>query len=294
MLVKIRPGAQLSGAEQEFVDCLRAFPSTAFAAVDAQVGDNGTRQIDAVVITPRGVTVVEVRGFRRRQSGILGVSDDEPFTISDAAADFDDENAAHPIQRLEQAVYAVKSKLERALIDPGHVCGLVALIPFRGVVVRPARTNVRSGIDVVVANVPDATELRIYLEGFAAGPRSWSADRVISAATALGVTAPSRAELIADGFDELAAHSHLPVAALAPPPPAPPPPRPPTRSQHAATWAVVAAAVIGMLVVFGVVVTAVVRDEPRPGSEREATSSTVVPSPPPYRPRDCYPFQTDC
>ncbi|MEV0028569.1 nuclease-related domain-containing protein [Nocardia sp. NPDC050793] len=293
MLVKIRPGAQLSGAEQEFVDCLRALPSTAFAAVDAQVGDNGTRQIDAVVITPRGVTVVEVRGFRRRQSGILGVSDDEPFTISGTPADFDDENVANPIERLEQAVFAVKSKLERALIDPGHVCGVVALIPFRGVVVRPARTNVRSGIDVIVANVPDATELRIYLEGFAAGPRSWSADRVISAASALGVTAPSRAELIADGFDEQAAHSHLP-AALAPPPPAPPPPSPPTRSQHAVTWAVVAVAVIGMLVVFGVVATAVARDEPHPGSEPEATSSTVAPSPPPYRPRDCYPFQTDC
>ncbi len=294
MLVKIRPGAQLSGAEQEFVDCLRANPSTAFAAVDAQVGDNGTRQIDAVVITPRGITVVEVRGFRRRQSGILGVSDDESWTISDNPADFDDESAANPVERLEQAVYAVKSKLERALIDPGHVCGVVALIPFRGVVVRPARTNLRSGIDVVVANVPDATELRIYLDGFAAGPRSWSADRVISAATALGATAPSRAELIADGFDELAVHSHLPVADVAPPPPAPPPPRPPTRTQHAATWAVVAAAVIGMLVVLGVVATAVARDEPHTGSGPETTSATVAPSPPPYQPRDCYPFQTDC
>ncbi|WP_431957812.1 nuclease-related domain-containing protein [Nocardia lijiangensis] len=296
MLVKIRPGAQLSGAEQEFVDCLRSFPTSAFAAIDAHVGDNGTRQIDAVLITQRGITVVEVRGFRRRQSGILSAHADEPWTISDAPADFDDENTANPTERLEQAVYAVKSKLERALIDPGHVCGVVALIPLRGVVVRPARTNLRSSIDVVVANVPDATELRIYLEGFAAGPRSWSADRVISAATALGVTAPSRAELLADGFDELAPHSHLPADVPVAPVPRtpPPPPRGPSRAQHAVTWAVVAAAVIGMLVVFGVVATAVARDEPRPDSGQETTSTTVSPSPPPYRPRDCYPFQTDC
>ncbi|WP_141808469.1 nuclease-related domain-containing protein [Nocardia bhagyanarayanae] len=292
MLVKIRPGAQLSGAEQEFVDCLRSFPTTGLAAIDAHVGDNGTRQIDAVLITPRGITVAEVRGFRRRQSGILHVSADEPWTISDTPADLDDESNANPAERLEQSVYAVKSKLERALLDPGHVCGVVALVPLRGVVVRPARTNLRSGIDVVVANVPDSTELRIYIEGFAAGPRSWSADRVISAATALGVTAPSRAELIADGFDELAPHSHLPVPAAPPPPRTPPPPPPPTRGQHAATWAVVAVALIGMLVVFGVVATAVARDDPNPG--REITSTTVDPTPSPSRPRDCYPFQTDC
>ncbi|WP_097245312.1 nuclease-related domain-containing protein [Nocardia amikacinitolerans] len=291
MLVKIRPGAQLSGAEQEFVDCLRSFPTTGLAAIDAHVGDNGTRQIDAVLITPRGITVVEVRGFRRRQSGILHVAADEPWTISDTPADLDDESNANPAERLEQSVYAVKSKLERALLDPGHVCGVVALVPLRGVVVRPARTNLRSGIDVVVANVPDSTELRIYIESFAAGPRSWSADRVISAATALGVTAPSRAELIADGFDELAPHSHMPVPAAPPPRTAPPPPRPPTRSQHAATWAVVAVALIGILVVFGVVATAVARDEPHPAPE---TTTTVDPTPSPSRPRDCYPFQTDC
>ncbi|MEV0342016.1 nuclease-related domain-containing protein [Nocardia sp. NPDC050713] len=293
MLVKIRPGAQLSGAEQEFVDCLRSFPTTGLAAIDAHVGDNGTRQIDAVLITPRGITVAEVRGFRRRQSGILHVSADEPWTISDNLAELDDENNANPAERLEQSVYAVKSKLERALLDPGHVCGVVALVPLRGVVVRPARTNLRSGIDVVVANVPDSTELQIYIEGFAAGPRSWSADKVISAATALGVTAPSRAELIADGFDELAPHSHMPVAVpVAPPPRTPPPPLPPSRSQHAATWAVVAVALIGMLVVFGVVATAVARDDPHPS--RETTSTTVDPTPSPSRPRDCYPFQTDC
>lgn len=293
MLVKIRPGAQLSGAEQEFVDCLRSFPTTGLAAIDAHVGDNGTRQIDAVLITPRGITVAEVRGFRRRQSGILHVSTDEPWTISENLAELDDESNANPAERLEQSVYAVKSKLERALLDPGHVCGVVALVPLRGVVVRPARTNLRSGIDVVVANVPDSTELQIYIEGFAAGPRSWSADKVISAATALGVTAPSRAELIADGFDELAPHSHMPVAVpVAPPPRTPPPPLPPSRSQHAATWAVVAVALIGMLVVFGVVATAVARDDPHPS--RETTSTTVDPTPSPSRPRDCYPFQTDC
>ncbi|WP_227997327.1 nuclease-related domain-containing protein [Nocardia australiensis] len=295
MLVKIEAGASLSGAEHEFVECLRLFPTTCLALVDLAVSDNGSRQVDAVLITPRGITVIEVKGFRRRQSGILDVPADGPWTISDAAVDFDDEGSVGPVDQLEHAVYAVKSRLERGLLDPGHVCGAVALLPFRGAVVRPARTNLRPGIDVVVANTRDATELRIYLESFSAGPRSWTADRVFGACEALGVTSgPSRAELIADGFDAVRPEPHMPQ----PPEPKPqvaPMPGAPSSRQNIASWTVLAIAIIGLLLILGVIVDAVVHDvrHPDPGSNGTQTTS-VDPSPKSYRPVECWPFQPNC
>ncbi|MFD0365246.1 nuclease-related domain-containing protein [Nocardia sp. GCM10030253] len=296
MLVKIKTGATLSGAEQEFVESLRLFPTTCLAVIDLEVGDNGARQVDAVLFTARGITVIEVRGFRRRQSGILNVPGDGPWTISDAPVDLDDEGTVSPSDQLEHAVYAVKSRLERALLDPGHVCGAVVLVPFRGVVVRPARTNLRPGIDILAANARDATELRIYLESFSAGPRDWTADRVFSACRALGAdSGPSRAELIADGFDAVAPEANPLGLPEAKPPRVAAIPGEPTRRQSIASWVVVALAVIGLLVVLGAVISGIAHDSgrahPDPGS---GSSSSSEPSPPPYRPVECWPLQPDC
>ncbi|MET8649975.1 nuclease-related domain-containing protein [Nocardia aurea] len=293
MLVKVRQGAELSGAEKEFVDCLKSFPITCLAAVDLHVGENGTRRIDAVLFTPRGITVVAVKGFQRRQGGIFTIVDGA-WKISEAPIELDDPSSTGPSDQLEQAVYAVRKKLERALLDPGHVCGVVALVPPRGVVVRPARTNLRPGLDVVVANVPDATELRIYIEGFSAAARDWTADRVGAAVRALGTeNGPSRAELIADGF----AANAPSVRATALPHTRPPKPRPaPRRSsapQSVGAWVIVAVAVVGVLAVLGVVVSAWVHDTEGPESAVEQTS-TVEPSPPARTPRNCMPFQADC
>ncbi|KIA64806.1 NERD domain-containing protein [Nocardia vulneris] len=289
MLVRVRPGAQLSGAEQEFVECLRSYPSPALAMVDLQVAE---RQIDAVVWTPRGLTVLEVRGFQRRQSGILNISADGPWKISDADADLD-EQPGRPSDRLENGMVAVKHTLERALLDAGHVCGAVVLVPFRGAVVRPSRTNLRPGLDVVVGNVSDATELRIYLEGFSAGPRRWTADRVIGDCTALGLgeLTPSRAELVDAGFEQVAQES----PSVIPRPPKPrvePTPGVATKRQSYAGWGVVALALAGMVVVLGVIANSLVHDSSHPQTETSTTSPT--PSPPPYHPTSCYPFQTDC
>uniref|UniRef100_UPI002456C6E2 hypothetical protein n=1 Tax=Nocardia farcinica TaxID=37329 RepID=UPI002456C6E2 len=198
MLVKIRPDAQLSAAEGEFVDCLRSLPITCLALVDVRV-DRGTRRVGAVLVLPRGVAVVEIRGFRRRQSGILSARADAAWTISGDPADLDGETV--PADRLEHALYAVRTTLERALLDPGHVCGLVALVPFRGVVVRPSRIGLRPGREVLVANVTDAADLRGYLEKFNAGEREWTPDQVLAAAHALGMSdGVGREDLTADGF----------------------------------------------------------------------------------------------
>ncbi|CAM3989270.1 nuclease-related domain-containing protein [Nocardia ninae] len=288
MLVRVRPGAQLSGAEQEFVECLRSYPSAALAVIDLRVGD---RQIDAVIWTPRGLTVLEVKGFRRRQSGILSIAAEGPWKISDADADLD-EPAGSPSDRLEHGIHTVKTTLERALLDPGHVCGAVVLVPFRGAVVRPSRTNLRPGLDVVVGNVADATELRIYLEGFSAGARKWTADRVLRDCTALGLAelAPSRADLIAAGFEEVPQQT----PSVIPRPPKPrvePTPGVPTKRHSYAGWTVVGLAVVGMLAVIGVVATSLARDSSHPTPEE---TSTTTPAPTTTPPTTCWPFQPDC
>ncbi|MFQ6393689.1 nuclease-related domain-containing protein [Nocardia sp. KC 131] len=295
MLVKMKTGATLSGAEQEFVESLRLFPTTCLAVVDLDVGANGTRQVDVVLLTARGITVIEVRGFLRRQSGILDIPGDGPWTISEARVELDGDGAVSPLDQLEHAVHAVKSRLERALLDPGHVCGAVVLVPFRGVVVRPARTNLRPGIDVLTANARDATELRIYLESFSAGPRDWTADRVFAACRALGVdNGPSRAELIADGFAAVAPDPNQFGLAGAGLPRAAPVPDQPTRRQSVASLVAVVLAVIGILVVLGGIISGIAHDSGRAHPEPGGATSSTEPSPPPYSPVECWPLQPDC
>ncbi|QIS16190.1 nuclease-related domain-containing protein [Nocardia arthritidis] len=296
MLVRVKPGADISGAEQEFVDCLRKYPTPALALTDLRVGDNrGTRRVDAVVFTPRGLTVLHVLGFRRRQSGILNIAADGAWTISDTPADLDDTRTGSPTDELEQSVFEVRSALERALLDPGHVCGAVVLVPFRGVVVRPARTNLRPGLDVVVGNVSDATDLRIYLEGFSAGPRNWTADRVVSACKALGLSsdAPSRDELLADGFETVAPESPTSIAREVKPR-EPSTPRPPSDAQRILSWLITAVAVVGILILVGVVAVALATDTAHPAPERTSVVPSPTPSPAPYRPVQCWPFQPGC
>ncbi|MFR9752894.1 NERD domain-containing protein [Nocardia sp. 004] len=294
MLVRIGPGAELSGAEREFVECLRSYPTTGFAAIEIEAD---SRRVDAVVWTPRGLTVLEVHGFRRKQSGILSTPAGEPWKLSDARVELDDQDSGNPADRVEHGIYAVKRMLERALRDPGHISGAVVLVPFRGAVVRPARTTLRPGLDVIVGNRVDATELRIYLEGFSAGPPNWTADRVLSACDALGLAqlAPSRTELLDAGFAENAPEQAKTIARK-PKPRHEPTPGTATKGQTYAGWSVVAIAMIGLLFVFAVIVTALVRDSTRQDQETGAATPSEVPtsSSVPERPSECWPFQSDC
>ncbi|MFC4126109.1 NERD domain-containing protein [Nocardia rhizosphaerae] len=295
MLVRIRPGPELSGAEREFVECLRAYPSTGLALVDCRVGD---RRLGAVIMTPRGITVIEVKGFRRRQSGLLAVSAGA-WTISDNPLELDTEQSAGLTDQVEHGVHAVRVALEQALQDGGHIAGAVVLVPYRGVVVRPARTALRPGLDVLIANTIDAHELRVYLEGFAAGRREWTVDRVRNACTALGVAqlTPSKAELADDGFD-----TNRPAQAPIPPPPrkftapvAAPPPVAPSRRDRLVGPIVFAAALLGVFVVFLVVGHALLQDSPGQRSTTTTTTTTTSVAVPGTQPRpECFPFEPTC
>ncbi|MBF6437335.1 nuclease-related domain-containing protein [Nocardia cyriacigeorgica] len=311
MLVKIESDAELSAPEREFVECLRRLPTTGLALIDLQVGpERGKRQVDAVVWTPRGVTVLEARGFRRRQSGILEVGGGGPWTISSQPADLEQPEGVSVSDQLEHAVHEVKAALEHSLQDPGHLCGAVVLLPWRGAVVRPARTTLRPGLDVVVANAADTTEFRIYLENFAAGPRAWTADRVLAAASALIRSCGSdiqltRDDLLTEGFDA-AAPKPKPVPARPAPSREPKPEN--SGRQTAAAWVVFTAGMLGTLVVLGVIVRAVLTDGPdveptattTTGATATPQSRATVPAVPaggiasPREPVACWPFQPGC
>ncbi|MFC9663149.1 NERD domain-containing protein [Nocardia sp. NPDC127606] len=293
MLVRIRPGAELTGAEHELVDCLRTYPSTGLALVDCRVGD---RRLGAVIVTPRGITVLEVKGFRRRQSGLLTAAADGTWMISDSPLDLAADASNGLTDRVEHGVHAVRVALEQALQDSRHVSGAVVLVPYRGVVVRPARTALRPGLDVLVANSVDAHELRVYLEGFSAGPREWTVERVLNTCTALGVVeVPSRAELAEEGFG-----TRRPAPTPVAPPvrtfsePAPPPD--PSRRGKLAGIGLFAAALLGIFVVFVVVGVALIQDSPhpRPMSDTSQTSTTRAPTPATPRKTECWPFQPEC
>ncbi|MEV6657014.1 NERD domain-containing protein [Nocardia fluminea] len=293
MLVRIRPGAELTGAERELVDCLRAYPSTGLALVDCQVGD---RRLGAVIVTPRGITVLEVKGFRRRQSGLLTAAADGTWMISDSPLDLEADASNGLTDRVEHGVHAVRVALERALQDSRHVSGAVVLVPYRGVVVRPARTALRPGLDVLVANSVDAHELRVYLEGFSAGPREWTVERVLNTCTALGAAeVPTRAELVEEGFD---AHRPAPAPMVTQvrrfSEPAPPPD--PSRRGKFVGIGLFAAALLGIFVVFVVVGVALLQDSPhpRPMSDTSQTSTPRAPSTATPRKTECWPFQREC
>ncbi|MFC9875096.1 nuclease-related domain-containing protein [Nocardia salmonicida] len=296
MLVRIRPGAELTGAERELVDCLRAYPSTGLALVDCRVGD---RRLGAVIVTPRGITVIEVKGFRRRQSGLLTVTADGSWRISDSPLDLEAEPSNGFTDRVEHGVHAVRVALERALQDSRHVSGAVVLVPYRGVVVRPARTALRPGLDVLVANTVDAHELRVYLEGFSAGPREWTIDRVLNTCATLGVVeVPSRAELAEEGFtgNRPAPTPVVPQVRKFSAPNPPAPPADPSRRGKLVGIGMFAAAVLGIFVVFVVVGVALFQDSPdsRPMSDTSQTSTTRAPSTVTPRKTECFPFQREC
>ncbi|MFI2233348.1 nuclease-related domain-containing protein [Nocardia testacea] len=290
MLVKVDDRAELSAAEKEFVECLRQLPTTGLAIVDLRIGtQRGTRQIGAVIWTPQGVLVIEVVGFRSRQSGVLTVSQDRPWRVGETTADLALEFGVNPIRQLESAVREVELTFERATYDPGQLCGAVALVPMRGAVLRPGRETLRPGLDVVVGNAVESTELRIFLENFAPGPPRWTLGRVCAATRALTGWAPDRAELIAAGFED-----------KLPEPPRKPRGRPAWRrpdsghDQDVVGWVVLGVAVLGVLVVLGAIAGSLLADGP--AAEPAAPSTTAEPTVPVPAPGpvECWPLQPDC
>lgn len=290
MLIKVGDRAELTAAEQEFVECLRLYPTTGLALIGVRIGHNGSaRHINAVVWTPQGMTVFEVIGLRSEQSGVLDVQTPGAWKIGKSTADVDLVAGVDPCDRLENAVCEVGRALQRSLLDPGPIWGAIALVTFRNAVVRPGRSQLRFGRDVVVCNATAPTEMRTYLENFAPGAPRWTADRVRHSAAALGVDDFTREDLFAAGFAEALPQPGDPAK----------PPRverlpEPTRRQSTAGWTVVVTAVLGMLVVLAMIGSGLAVDPAGGRSSIPSSTTTTDPAPAPYTPVPCWPLQPTC
>jgi hypothetical protein len=247
-------GEGLSSAEAEVVRILRSWTGKwhlpGVALVNVNLPDRKTtRQVDALVFTPHGLLVVEVKGFTRPQPGRLMVPPNGPWTVDDAPAAIYHLTALNPGEQVKAGVYAAKNAF--AAIDGGgaaFVTGLVVLVPIGKGLVLGETGNAGVGIRVVLGTQRD---LRKAVHRPGRGRRAvWSAGGVLDACEALALTrlAPGRDELLAEGFPEVVlnpvperplaprapepkmAESHPGTTRTRPPPPprrAPSPPRQP-------------------------------------------------------------------
>lgn len=226
MLVAIRPAGDhregLSGAEVRFAEMLRswtgqhAVPGVAFCNVSVPHSYAGRRQVDAVVFTPHGVVVLEVKGFTQRQQGTLDCPRDGSWTVDGTPALLHTQATVNPLQQLDTNVYAVRNALSEGGLDPGFVAGLVVIVPAKpsDIALSTAR-----GTDVVLA---EHTALRRYFHQQARRRSTWNAGDVLDAAGALGLReySPERAQLTADGFTDPTAPASAQAREEPPTPPA--------------------------------------------------------------------------
>ncbi|WP_410667670.1 nuclease-related domain-containing protein [Amycolatopsis sp. cmx-4-68] len=215
MLVRVQRGAGqhahgLSGAEAKVHDLLAGWaPGTdhaigGFALLNVNVPHQGTtRQVDGLLFLPAGLAVLEVKGFTKPQSGPLTLPPNGPWLVGDEPAAIHAlAGLPNPGEQVKAAVYAAKETF--AGIPGGgdaFVRGLVVLVATGAVTLPPGHNLAGKGIDVALAT---PTSLRRVLHRYRAQPPVWTADGVLAACEALALTelAPTRGELLTEGFAE--------------------------------------------------------------------------------------------
>ncbi|MFC6087768.1 nuclease-related domain-containing protein [Saccharothrix lopnurensis] len=219
MLVRVQNEAGLSGAERRLVEWLGswvdryALPGVAMVNCNVPGPNGAARQVDAVIWSPHGCVVVEVKGFTRRQDGVLRVPLNGEWTVDGQPAALHTSGEANPVEQLRTNLYAVKNGLETAGVDPGFVSGLVVVLPARGARLDLAGAVLPTGIEVVLAD--GQKTLRRYFHQLAKHRAFWAADDVAAAFTALdlGGFLPERAELLAHGIPDRITRDPQPRAA---------------------------------------------------------------------------------
>lgn len=202
-------GEGLSGAETQVVKQWRSWTGqyqlTGLALVNVNVPDDRgrARQVDAVLFFPHGLAVVEIKGFTEPQSGTLRVPLNGPLTVDGEPAALHTLSTRSPLEQLRGALFATKNALQAAEIDPGFVAGWLVLVPQPKTTITIDDANTSLGIEVVLGRNKSLRHMVHQLRRRTSSPM-WSADRVLQACDALelGALAPTREELLADGFPD--------------------------------------------------------------------------------------------
>lgn len=233
--MRVQPGAGaaahgLSGAEAKVHDLLVGWAHGTphaiggLALLNVNIPDKGTtRQVDGLLFLPTGLAVLEVKGFTTTQAGLLTIPPNGPWLVEgEPAAIHALAGLPNPGEQVKVRVYAAK----RVFADiPGggdsFIRGLVVLAATGAIELPPGKDLAGYGIDVALAQ---PTSLRKVLHRYRAQALAWTADGVLAACAALALSelAPSRAELLTEGFTE-----HLPAPPSRPEPPIKSPVKPP-------------------------------------------------------------------
>lgn len=208
MLLLINQDSELSPAEERFADWVEWSPAQpGVALLNVNVPHRGrSRQLDALIFTRQRCIAVEIKGFRSQQHGTLVVPPNGPWLMDDGRiADIYGNDRDHdPISQVRANCMAMKNWTTHVTHQKWcFVWGLVVVmllpgqqIPSLDVHAHPEKT------DIVVE---DFDVFRYYLHRLDSQKVQWSAERVHTLLTRLGVAHlyDGRRDVIATALGEL-------------------------------------------------------------------------------------------
>lgn len=160
-MISIHVTPPASRSEQKVFTALEATPGVMLTNFRVMRG-RGNREVDALVVTPAGVFVVEVKGTGA--TGWLHAPANGNWTVGDDPAPFSG-TPANPGDQADRAAKSVKHALTDAGINPGFVPGLV-IVDGDGVEMPMSRSNgvvtVRHADEITGPVRPDATPIDVH------------------------------------------------------------------------------------------------------------------------------------
>ncbi|TCJ88041.1 nuclease-related domain-containing protein [Nocardia alba] len=180
----------LSNAELRFANWVQASPQQPGVAVlNVEVPGRGRRfrQVDALVWTPQRCIATEIKGFRRRQDGVLVVPPNGPWLMDDGSvADMYGNDTTHnPVEQARAASLATKNWITEVTGEQHiiHGMALVMLLP-RQQIPRLDCAHTPPMIDIVIE---DYDVWRYYLHLDHAEPARWDSGQIARVLTSLGL-----------------------------------------------------------------------------------------------------------
>lgn len=190
MLLLINNPADLSSAERRLAEWVRWSPAQpGVALLNVQVpGRRHTHQIDALIWTPQECVVVEVKGFRSRQNGVLAIPANGPWRMDDGrlADVYGNDSQRSPTNQALTNTMIAKNWISDSTGRRCYLRGLVLVMLLPGQDI-PALDYGRLPHDTTVI-VEDFDVFRYYLNTFASGPVRWTGGQIADAIDDLGLS----------------------------------------------------------------------------------------------------------
>ncbi|MGW6729287.1 NERD domain-containing protein [Nocardia sp. NPDC055029] len=206
VIVVVADETELEGAEEVVGAAIRDLASAVggVAVFRCHVPESrgGSVEVDALVCTPQGATVVEVKGFTVRQDGTLATPPNGPWTVGgEEAALYHAVRVPNPFVQVRRQVFAAKNLLQQSGIF-GWVNAVVALVPQPGSQVTLEEARIADGYRAVLVHRDDSTALHDYFHAETGRTVRISVNDVrrVFAALNLSHLLPSRVALADQGF----------------------------------------------------------------------------------------------